>query len=106
MVAEVADMLLRMESVRAVFCGGLVGPLYHVSVRTEPGTEAWSLIRAALEGEGGSCGGHGSVAGGAIPLDAPDTRTLRRLERRLERNVLAAFGVAGANATILGDRDD
>jgi nanoRNase/pAp phosphatase (c-di-AMP/oligoRNAs hydrolase) len=106
MVAEVADMLLRMEGVRAVFCGGLVGPLYHVSVRTEPGTEAWSLIRAALEGEGGSCGGHGSVAGGSIPLDAPDTRTLRRLERRLERNVLAAFGVAGANATILGDRDD
>lgn len=106
MIAEVADMLLRMEGVRAVFCGGLVGAQYHMSVRTELGVDAWGLLRAGMEGEGGSCGGHGSVAGGAIPLEAADTRALRRLERRLERNVLAAMGVAGGNATVLGDHDD
>jgi nanoRNase/pAp phosphatase (c-di-AMP/oligoRNAs hydrolase) len=106
MVAEVADMLLRMEGVRAVFCGGLVGTQYYVSVRTEIGTDAWSLIRAGMEGENGSCGGHGSVAGGSIQLDTADARALRRLERRLERNVLRAIGISGGNAAMLGDRDD
>ena len=106
MVAEVADLLLRMEGVRAVFCGGLVGQSYYVSVRTEVGGDAWSLIKAGIDGEDGSCGGHGSVAGGSITLESADSRTLRRLERRLERNVLRAMGVAGSNAVMLGDGDD
>jgi nanoRNase/pAp phosphatase (c-di-AMP/oligoRNAs hydrolase) len=106
MVAEVADLLLRMEGVRAVFCGGMVGSSYYLSVRTEPGGDAWRLIRAAMEGEPGSSGGHGAVAGGTIQLDAADSRTLRRLERRLERNILRSMGVSGSNAAILGNRDD
>lgn len=106
MVAEVADLLLRMEGVRAVFCGGLVGQSYYVSVRTAVGGDAWSLIRAGIDGEGGSCGGHGSVAGGSITLDSADSRALRRLERRLERNVLRAMGVSGGNPVMLGDAED
>lgn len=106
MVAEVADMLLRMEGVQAVFCGGLVGNSYYVSVRTEIGIDAWTLIRAGMEGEKGSCGGHGSVAGGSVQLEVGDARALRRLERRLERNVLRAMGADGGNAAMLGDRDD
>lgn len=106
MVAEVADLLLRMEGVRAVFCGGLVGTSYYVSVRTEIGADAWALIRAGMEGESGSCGGHGSVAGGSINLASADARSLRRLERRLERNVLRALGIAGGNAASLTDRDE
>jgi nanoRNase/pAp phosphatase (c-di-AMP/oligoRNAs hydrolase) len=106
MVAEVADLLLRMEGVKAVFCGGLVDQGYYISVRTEGGTDAWTLIRAGMEGENGSCGGHGSVAGGSIVLDSTDARALRRLERRLERNVLRAMGVSGANAAMLGQRED
>ncbi len=106
MVAEVADMLLRMEGVRAVFCGGQVGNSYYVSVRTEAGMDAWTLIRAGIEGETGSCGGHGSVAGGSVQLDAVDARTVRRLERRLEKNVLRAMGIGGGNAAVIGARDD
>ena len=106
MVAEVADLLLRMEGTKAVFCGGLVGSNYHVSVRTEIGGDAWRLIRSSMEGEPGTCGGHGSVAGGSIQLESADARTLRRLERRLEKNILKAMGVAGSNAAALGDGDD
>lgn len=106
MVAEVADLLLRMEGIDAVFCGGLVGQSYYVSVRTQPGGDAWSLIKAGMEGENGSCGGHGSVAGGSITLECADTRQLKRLERRLERNVLKAMGVSGCNAVKLGGDDD
>jgi len=106
MVAEVADLLLRMEGAKAVFCGGLIGQSYYVSVRTEVGGDAWALIKAGMEGEDGSCGGHGSVAGGSISMDCVESRTLRRLERRLERNVLKAMGVSGANAVQFGEDDD
>lgn len=106
MVAEIADLLLRMEGVRAVFCGGLVGSSYYVSVRTEVGGDAWALLRDAMEGENGTCGGHGPVAGGAIQLNAGDSRALRRLERRLERNILRSMGVSGSNAAALGDAED
>ena len=106
MVAEVADLLLRMEGVKAVFCGGLIGQSYYVSVRTEVGGDAWALIKAGMDTEDGSCGGHGSVAGGSITIECADSRTLRRLERRLERNVLKAMGVSGSNAVKLGEADD
>ncbi|MBK8099602.1 MAG: DHH family phosphoesterase [Planctomycetes bacterium] len=107
MVAEVADLLLRMEGVRAVFCGGLVGTTYYVSVRTElQNRDAWGLIRDAMTGEAGTFGGHGSVAGGSVQLASDDPRALRRLERRLERNILRSMGVDGANAGALGERDD
>lgn len=106
MVAEVADMLMRMEEVRAVFCGGVTGSDYYISVRTEIGGDAWQLIKAAMEGEKGSCGGHGSVAGGSIALDSNNSRNWHRLERRLERNILRSMGVSGANAVVLDHRED
>lgn len=95
-----------MEGVRAVFCGGLVESSYYVSVRTEWVGRRWGLIRDAMEGENGTCGGHGSVAGGTIQLGTGDARTLKRLERRLERNILRSMGVSGSNAAVFGDADD
>ncbi|MFM1873732.1 MAG: hypothetical protein RL398_3154 [Planctomycetota bacterium] len=106
MIAEVADLLMRMEGVRAVFCGGVTGVDYYISVRTDVGGDAWQLIRAAMDGEKGSCGGHGPVAGGAIPLDDTSSRFWHRLERRLERNILRSMGVSGANAVVLDRRED
>jgi nanoRNase/pAp phosphatase (c-di-AMP/oligoRNAs hydrolase) len=106
MVAEVADLLLRMEGVSAVFCGGLVDKTYYVSVRTDLGGDAWRLIGDAMSGETGTFGGHGSVAGGSIQLPDANPRALRRLERRLERNILRSVGLEGANATGLADRGD
>ncbi|MCR9247828.1 MAG: DHH family phosphoesterase [bacterium] len=106
MVAEIADLLKRMEGVRAVFCGGQAGDSYYVSVRTEVGSDAWSLLRDVMGDEDGSCGGHGSVAGGTIHLGDGDSRALKRLERRLERNILRSMGVSGCNAAGLGDADD
>ncbi len=106
MVAEIADLLLRMEGVRAVFCGGLVNGQYYMSVRTEDGGDAWRLLREAMDGEDGSCGGHGSVAGGSIHVNTDDSRALRRLERRLEKSILKVFGVSGCNAAAFGEADD
>lgn len=106
MVAEVADLLLRMQGVSSVFCGGLVDKTYYVSVRTDVGGDAWRLIGDAMSGEQGTFGGHGTVAGGSILLPNTEPRALRRLERRLERNILRSVGLEGANATGLADRGD
>ena len=74
----------------------------YVSVRTElNGRDAYDLIRGALDGEG-SFGGHGTVAGGSIPLPDTDARTLKRLERRLEKNILRTMGVQGVSVGSLG----
>ena len=70
------------------------------------GGDAWRLIGDAMSGETGTFGGHGSVAGGSIQLPDPNPRALRRLERRLERNILRSVGMEGANATGLADRGD
>lgn len=99
MVAEVADLLVRMENKQAVFCGGLVENTYYVSVRTQvAGRHAWYLLRDALSGEG-TFGGHGSVAGGSVVLRDEDPRTLKRLERRLEKNILKSMGADGVTVS-------
>ena len=107
MVAEVADLLMRMQGARAVFCGGMVENTYFVSVRTDPAfADAWRLIRQAIGDEPGTCGGHGSVAGGSIRLPDGDHRTLMRLERRLDRNIRKALDVMDVSPAFLGDNDD
>jgi nanoRNase/pAp phosphatase (c-di-AMP/oligoRNAs hydrolase) len=105
MVAEVADLLLRLEGKQTVFCGGLVDQLYYVSLRTELNVDAYYLLAGALDGAG-SFGGHGTLAGGCIPLPSGDRRTLKRLERRLERNILATLGLDGVTVAGLGGGED
>jgi nanoRNase/pAp phosphatase (c-di-AMP/oligoRNAs hydrolase) len=101
MVAEVADLLLRLRGKQTVFCGGLVGTTYYVSLRTELSRDAYDLLRDALDGEG-SFGGHGTMAGGCVSLADGDPRTLKRFERRLERNILEALGLEGTTVAGLG----
>lgn len=101
MVAEVADLLLRLQGKNTVFCGGLVGSIYYVSLRTELPRDAYDMLRDALDGEG-SFGGHGSLAGGCVSLPDSDERTVKRFERRLERNILATLGLEGQAVAGLG----
>ncbi len=105
MVAEVADLLLRLEGGQSVFCGGLVEDSYYVSVRTELERDAHYLIEGALGGDG-SFGGHGTVAGGSVKLADDSTKTLRRWERRLERNILKTMGVDGVTVSTFGSGSD
>lgn len=103
MVAEVADLLVRLEGKQAVFCGGMADGKYYISVRSElAGRDAWRLLGDALDGEG-SYGGHGSIAGGSVPVPDDNPRTIKRLERRLERNVLRSMGVEGATVSGLAE---
>jgi len=100
-VAEVADLLLRLDEAEWVVTGGLYNNTYYISVRAKDyGRDAWSLLRDILDGEG-SFGGHGTVGGGSIPVKDLSQRSLRRLERRLLRNLLSALGESHTPGAIL-----
>ena len=90
-VAELADLLLRLENAEWVVTGGAYEGIYYVSVRAKSyGRDAWSLLHEVLDGEG-SFGGHGTVGGASIPLSDDSPRDVRRLERRLMKNLLEAL---------------
>jgi nanoRNase/pAp phosphatase (c-di-AMP/oligoRNAs hydrolase) len=68
LAAEMADVLLRLEKARWVICIGVYQEALILSVRTRSREDAAEkLVQAIVAGEG-SAGGHGTMAGGQIPL--------------------------------------
>jgi nanoRNase/pAp phosphatase (c-di-AMP/oligoRNAs hydrolase) len=67
-VAEVADLLLRMEGLRWSFCTAYVNDGLFVSLRSsQPGARCSQLLRSVI-GRKGSSGGHDTMAAGFIEL--------------------------------------
>jgi len=69
-VAQVADLLVRLEGTEYAVCAGVAQGEITFSVRTV--NDDAIACAQALAGEQGTAGGHGSIAGGQIPLAAPD----------------------------------
>jgi nanoRNase/pAp phosphatase (c-di-AMP/oligoRNAs hydrolase) len=91
-VAEVADWLLRLEGQTWSLAGGACDGVYQVSLRTdEAEADAYPVLRELLAGLG-SCGGHGRMAGGQVPLAE---HPLDALRQRIRERALAQFGLAG-----------
>lgn len=83
-IAEVADLLLRLEGMSAAVCYGICGEKIHLSVRTSStlGNAAGKMLRV-IRGIG-TGGGHRMMAGGQVPLgDNPDERLALVRERIL-----------------------
>ena len=73
-VGEVADLLIRGESINKVLCAAVVGPDIALSARTERGAgNAANLLVNTVQGLG-SAGGHPHRAGGKIPAVGNATR--------------------------------
>ena len=72
-----ADLLLRLEGIRWVLCVGIHDDVLMLSVRTRLAHGAAGLIRHIV-GTRGTAGGHGSMAGGQIPLEGADPDQLAR----------------------------
>ena len=68
LVAEIADQLLRLENVRWVICIGAFSQTLIVSVRTRYRKDIAEKLVEILLQLGGTTGGHGTIAGGQIPL--------------------------------------
>jgi nanoRNase/pAp phosphatase (c-di-AMP/oligoRNAs hydrolase) len=93
MVAEVAERLLSLETMKWSLAYGSYSNQLYLSIRTnDRRMNAGRLIREICEDLGGSSGGHGSMAGARLPF--PGTRAQReQLKRDLVRRFLTEFGV-------------
>ena len=68
LAAEMADLLIRLDGARAVLCLGLHEQILHFSIRTELlGQDAGLLVQQVIVSPG-KAGGHGTMAGGQVPL--------------------------------------
>ena len=75
-VAEMADMIMRLEGIEWVLCMGNYGGTLILSLRTIcPAGGAGQLIQRLLRGLG-QAGGHGQMAGGKV-TNLPSDRTAR-----------------------------
>jgi nanoRNase/pAp phosphatase (c-di-AMP/oligoRNAs hydrolase) len=82
-VAELADVLIRLENTQAVLCMGYHGTTLYLSLRTaSPNRDAGSLVQKLIFGLG-RAGGHGAMAGGQVSLVERAPQTIAtEIERR------------------------
>ncbi len=90
LTADMADLLLRMQDCRWVICLGVYKETLFFSVRTRNKRGAGQLVQTMV-GNRGTAGGHGSMAGGQVPLNdaAPD-----ELVAQLSQQFVQLLGVA------------
>ena len=89
--AEMADLLLRLEGARWVICMGVFKDDLILAVRTRgQQSEAGRLVQEMV-GDRGTAGGHGTMAGGRVPLQGKDPEQMAlRLGRRALRSLKVA----------------
>lgn len=92
-VAEVAERLLSLENTRwSLALGEYEGQIYF-SVRTsDRRMNAGRLVRELLSEVGGSAGGHGSMAGGRVPLPPGNGKEKAAFKQKVIRSFLREFG--------------
>lgn len=76
LVAEIADLLLRLEGSKWVVCFGTFQKQIHFSIRTLDETISVNRLAQTIAGSEGSAGGRETIAGGQIPLDGADSEAL------------------------------
>jgi nanoRNase/pAp phosphatase (c-di-AMP/oligoRNAs hydrolase) len=95
LAAEMADVLLRLEKARWVICMGVYQKVFILSVRTRSREDAAEkLVQAIVAGEG-SAGGHGTMAGGQIPLGS---RGAKQKVRLFSQRALQHLGISPEDA--------
>ena len=95
LAAEMADVLLRLEKAQWVICMGVYQGALILSVRTRSQQHtAAELVQAIVAGEG-SAGGHGTMAGGQIPLEG---KVAEREVMLLRQRALQHLGIPSESA--------
>ena len=103
MIGEVADILLRHETVDWVMCFGRLEKRLLLSLRTQDkNLSAGKVVRRIVQ-KIGTGGGHASMAGGQIPLTRPRGPNPKRtqLERLIRDRFLKALKIKTKKATRL-----
>jgi nanoRNase/pAp phosphatase (c-di-AMP/oligoRNAs hydrolase) len=92
LAAEMADLLIRMDKARAVLCLGVHDQTLYLSIRTEPlGKDAGLLVQQVIVAPG-KAGGHGTMAGGQVPLAG---QTEEQLVEAIVDRFLTIMGESG-----------
>jgi nanoRNase/pAp phosphatase (c-di-AMP/oligoRNAs hydrolase) len=100
-VGEIADLLIRCDSIRRVLCAAIVGDDLLLSARTERDADsAAGLLVKTLEGLGGA-GGHAHRAGGKVAHVGRDPEIAEGLHNELTRRWLTACGATQRHGTWL-----
>jgi nanoRNase/pAp phosphatase (c-di-AMP/oligoRNAs hydrolase) len=98
LMAEMADLLIRLEGTRAALCLGRYGGILYLSLRTVPlGRDAGLLIQEIVL-PFGKAGGHGLMAGGQVPLEGQEVESLLD---EIEHRFLAVMGDANKEQSLL-----
>lgn len=93
MVAELADLFMRVEGVEWTLAAGRYHDDLLLSARSyEPATHAGDVIRAVI-GDRGSAGGHGALAGAQVPVGSLTDDEVDEMQRSLFEDFLDALGV-------------
>jgi len=88
-VAEIADLLIRLENIQAALCLGYHNMSIYLSLRTmQPEMDAGLLIQKVVVPPG-NAGGHGTVAGGRIPFTSG---SVDRIVAEIEHRFLKVMG--------------
>ena len=88
-LAEVAELLLRLEGIRSSVCYGLCGDTIHLSARAIDARGHVDVRLRRVVARLGSGGGHSAMAGGQVPVEGNPEKRLELVRSRL----LATFGV-------------
>ncbi len=87
--AEMADNLIRLQGTHAALCLGQHEDTLHISLRTEPmGQDAGVIIQQVIVPPG-KAGGHGTMAGGQVPLEG---NAIEQLLAEIEHRFLVVMG--------------
>lgn len=99
LAAEMADFLLRMQGSRWIICMGMYKDQLMLSVRTQNRRGAGVLVQEIV-GKQGLAGGHGSMAGGQVPLKNRDSEKLvHQFTRRALEHLNISPDVEGKSLT-------
>jgi nanoRNase/pAp phosphatase (c-di-AMP/oligoRNAs hydrolase) len=98
--AEMADVLIRMEGMHAVLCTGEYEETLYLSVRTQAMDQDAGLLIQQLVVPPGKAGGHGTMAGGQVPLE---NREQEHVASEITQRFLKAMGEAGDGTPLLSE---
>ena len=97
--AEMADLLIRLDGAAAALCLGTHQNLLYLSLRTETGGKDAGLLVQQVILPPGKAGGHGTMAGGQVPLSAG--QDYRAAAQEIEKRFLDLVGETSEGVPLL-----
>jgi nanoRNase/pAp phosphatase (c-di-AMP/oligoRNAs hydrolase) len=98
MVAEMADMLVRLENTQCALVGGYFGDHVYISVRTrDSDVNAGKLVQRVV-GKLGPAGGHGSMSAARIKMKSMSDTEKSNIEKLIVRQLKRAMKIKKARA--------